>query len=197
MAIVTVDGKVYKAGDADGAFLDPEYFQGLHADAGARQTRRGHLEARRPRAVRLGLQFHRPARARARHSAQSLHQCRRDRDHRSGLGRPHAARKRSARSSASSATLPTRKTSSSIHEVARSEAATGYRNFALANFMRSFGKLDHPVEHVLGVYFHQCALAMSCVQLAKAGLFLAASRQQSADADIPSSRRSGRGASMR
>ncbi|MEK1928921.1 MAG: glutaminase [Pararhizobium sp.] len=61
------------------------------------------------------------------------------------------------------------------HEVARSEAATGYRNVALANFMRAFGKLDHPVEHVLGVYFHQCALAMSCVQLAKAGLFLAAS----------------------
>ncbi|WP_075288973.1 glutaminase [Pararhizobium arenae] len=61
------------------------------------------------------------------------------------------------------------------NEVARSEAATGYRNFALANFMRSFGKLDHPVEHVLGVYFHQCALAMSCRQLAKAGLFLAAS----------------------
>ncbi len=60
-------------------------------------------------------------------------------------------------------------------DVAKSEAATGYRNFALANFMRSFGKLDHPVEHVLGVYFHQCALAMSCVQLAKAGLFLAAS----------------------
>jgi glutaminase len=46
-------------------------------------------------------------------------------------------------------------------DVAKSEAATGYRNFALANFMRSFGKLDHPVEHVLGVYFHQCALAMS------------------------------------
>ncbi|MDQ0320489.1 glutaminase [Pararhizobium capsulatum DSM 1112] len=59
-------------------------------------------------------------------------------------------------------------------EVARSEAATGYRNFALANFMRSFGKLDHPVEHVLGVYFHQCALSLSCRQLAKAGLFLAA-----------------------
>lgn len=60
-------------------------------------------------------------------------------------------------------------------DVAKSESATGYRNFALANFMRSFGKLDHPVEHVLGVYFHQCALAMSCIQLAKAGLFLAAS----------------------
>jgi glutaminase len=58
-------------------------------------------------------------------------------------------------------------------EVARSETATGYRNFALANFMKSFGKLVHPVDHVLGVYFHQCALAMSCTQLASAGLFLA------------------------
>ncbi|KKX31569.1 glutaminase [Rhizobium sp. LC145] len=58
--------------------------------------------------------------------------------------------------------------------VAKSEQATGYRNFALANFMRSFGKLDHPVEHVLGVYFHHCALAMTCTQLARSGLFLAA-----------------------
>ena len=32
--------------------------------------------------------------------------------------------------------------------VARSEQATGYRNFALANFMRSFGVLSHPVDHV-------------------------------------------------
>src|SRR3546814_12058929 len=39
--------------------------------------------------------------------------------------------------------------------------------------MRSFGKLDHPVEHVLGLYFHHCALAMTCTQLAHAGLFLA------------------------
>jgi glutaminase len=59
-------------------------------------------------------------------------------------------------------------------EVAKSEQATGYRNFALANFMASFGKLDHPVEHVLGVYFHHCALAMTCTQLAHSGLFLAA-----------------------
>jgi len=60
-------------------------------------------------------------------------------------------------------------------DVAKSEQATGFRNFALANFMRSFGKLTHPVEHVLGVYFHHCALAMTCTQLAKSGLFLAAS----------------------
>jgi len=58
--------------------------------------------------------------------------------------------------------------------VARSETQTGFRNFALANFMRAYGNIHHPVEHVLGVYFHQCALSMSCQQLAKAGLYLAA-----------------------
>ncbi|HEX8049808.1 glutaminase [Rhizobium sp.] len=59
-------------------------------------------------------------------------------------------------------------------KVARSETQTGFRNFALANFMRAYGNIDHPVEHVLGVYFHQCAVSMSCQQLAKAGLYLAA-----------------------
>ena len=57
--------------------------------------------------------------------------------------------------------------------VARSETEHGYRNRALANFMRAFGNLKHPVDLVLGVYFHQCAIAMDCCQLAKSGLFLA------------------------
>jgi glutaminase len=58
-------------------------------------------------------------------------------------------------------------------DVARSEAETGFRNASLANFIRAFGNIDSPVEDVLGVYFHQCALSMSCRQLARAGLFLA------------------------
>jgi len=58
--------------------------------------------------------------------------------------------------------------------VARSEVQTGFRNFALANFMRAYRNIESPVENVLGVYFHQCALAMSCSQLSKAGLYLAA-----------------------
>ncbi|MCC0036056.1 MAG: glutaminase [Hoeflea sp.] len=57
--------------------------------------------------------------------------------------------------------------------VARSETAHGDRNASLAHFMRSFGSIVHPVDHVLGVYFHQCAIAMTCRQLARAGLFLA------------------------
>ncbi len=56
--------------------------------------------------------------------------------------------------------------------VARAEEETGFRNLALANYMRAFGNLRRPVEQVLGVYFHHCALAMSCRQLARAGRYL-------------------------
>ena len=57
--------------------------------------------------------------------------------------------------------------------VARSESETGFRNAALANYMRAFDNIKHPVEEVLGVYVHHCAIAMSCRQLARSGLFLA------------------------
>lgn len=57
--------------------------------------------------------------------------------------------------------------------VAASEQRTGFRNRALANYMKSFGVLDNPVDYTLGVYFHHCAVAMSCRQLAMAGRFLA------------------------
>ena len=62
-------------------------------------------------------------------------------------------------------------------DVARSEHDTGFRNFALAQFMRSFNVITHPAEEVLGVYFHQCAIAMNCAQLARSALFLAAKGQ--------------------
>lgn len=57
--------------------------------------------------------------------------------------------------------------------VAASERATGFRNIALANYMRAFGNLKHAPELTLGVYFHLCAIEMSCLQLARAGRFLA------------------------
>jgi glutaminase len=57
--------------------------------------------------------------------------------------------------------------------VAASEQRTGFRNAALANYMKSFGVIQHAVEHTLGVYFHHCAISMSCRQLAMAGRFLA------------------------
>ncbi len=57
--------------------------------------------------------------------------------------------------------------------VAASEKRTGFRNAALAHYMKSFGVIENPVDNVLGVYFHHCAIAMSCRQLAMAGRFLA------------------------
>ncbi|MCJ8156938.1 glutaminase [Sphingomonas sp. LaA6.9] len=59
-------------------------------------------------------------------------------------------------------------------EVAGSEARTGFRNLALANYMKAFGNLRNAVDDVLNVYFNQCALAMSCRQLAMAGRYLSA-----------------------
>lgn len=58
-------------------------------------------------------------------------------------------------------------------EVAASEAAHGHRNAALAHFMASCDNLENPVEVVLDHYFRQCALRMSCADLALAGRFLA------------------------
>lgn len=57
--------------------------------------------------------------------------------------------------------------------VAASEKRSGFRNSALANYMKSFGVIENPVDYTLGVYFHHCAIAMSCRQLAMAGRFLA------------------------
>jgi glutaminase len=57
--------------------------------------------------------------------------------------------------------------------VAASEKRTGFRNTALANYMKSFGVLANPVDFTLGVYFHHCAIAMSCRQLAMAARYLA------------------------
>lgn len=58
-------------------------------------------------------------------------------------------------------------------EVARSELDTAHRNASLAHFMKSFNNLEHEVERVLDFYCHQCAIAMSCQQLARSLLFLA------------------------
>lgn len=57
-------------------------------------------------------------------------------------------------------------------KVAISELATGNRNASLAHFMASFGRIEHDIDKVLGAYYHQCSISMSCEQLAKSGLFL-------------------------
>ncbi len=57
--------------------------------------------------------------------------------------------------------------------IAQSERETGFTNTALVNFLKSHGNIISPIEQVLDVYFHQCAIMMSCRELAKSFLFLA------------------------
>ncbi len=57
--------------------------------------------------------------------------------------------------------------------VARSEEVAGHRNAALAHLLASHDNLECEVDVVLEQYRNQCALAMSCRELASAGLFLA------------------------
>jgi len=57
--------------------------------------------------------------------------------------------------------------------VANSELAHAHRNRAMAHFIASFGNLQMPPETVIDAYCRQCAIEMSCVELATAALFLA------------------------
>ncbi|MBO0592575.1 glutaminase [Cellulophaga sp. E16_2] len=52
-------------------------------------------------------------------------------------------------------------------EVATSEKETGFRNYAAANLLKSYGNLHNDVDTVLDFYFHQCSLALNCKQLTK------------------------------
>ncbi|WP_275775830.1 glutaminase [Paenarthrobacter sp. Y-19] len=57
--------------------------------------------------------------------------------------------------------------------VASSELANSHRNASLAHFLASCGNLENPVDDVLDSYAKQCALAMTCEDLALATRFLA------------------------
>lgn len=52
--------------------------------------------------------------------------------------------------------------------VAKSENEWGDRNRALAYFIKDFGNINNAVDEVLDLYFHQCSLSMSCLDLVRA-----------------------------
>ena len=58
--------------------------------------------------------------------------------------------------------------------VAASELLTAHKNRAIANLMRGYGTITHDVETVVAAYCRQCAVTISCRQLARAALPLAA-----------------------
>lgn len=63
---------------------------------------------------------------------------------------------------------------------AAGELAGSSRNLALAHFLKDFANLTQPAAVVVENYVRQCSIMMTCVQLARAGLFLAKDGQGSA-----------------
>lgn len=57
--------------------------------------------------------------------------------------------------------------------VAKSEKEKGDRNRAISYFLKTYNNLKCDVDAVLDVYFHQCSIAMSCLDLARSFLPLA------------------------
>ncbi|MBP2832144.1 glutaminase [Aquimarina sp. U1-2] len=53
-------------------------------------------------------------------------------------------------------------------EVFESEKKCSYRNAALLHLMKSFGNITNDIEEVLDFYIYQCAIEMSCKELATA-----------------------------
>src|SRR3546814_10684987 len=51
--------------------------------------------------------------------------------------------------------------------VARSDRESGYRNMAMANFIKSYGNLENDADAVLDLYCLPCSLRMDCVGLAR------------------------------
>lgn len=57
--------------------------------------------------------------------------------------------------------------------VARSERELGYRNAALINMMKASGNIYNDINRVLDLYYRQCAIEMSCAELANTFLLYA------------------------
>lgn len=59
------------------------------------------------------------------------------------------------------------------YDVYISESTTGFRNRALANFMRSAEIIEGDVEEILDLYFKQCSIEVSALDIAMMGAVLA------------------------
>ena len=57
--------------------------------------------------------------------------------------------------------------------ITNSEKSVGYRNFALCNFLKSYGNIHNEVDEVIDFYFNLCSIEMNCTELSRTGLYLA------------------------
>ena len=57
--------------------------------------------------------------------------------------------------------------------IAQSEKATGFRNYALANFMKAHNNIKNNIDDVMNFYFTICSLELSCKDLCNAFILFA------------------------
>lgn len=59
------------------------------------------------------------------------------------------------------------------HDVYQSELKTGHRNRSMAYFLKDFGNIEGDVDETLEVYFKQCSIEVTTIDLAYIGALLA------------------------
>lgn len=59
------------------------------------------------------------------------------------------------------------------HKIAESEKATGFRNYALANFMKAHHNIKNNIDDVMNFYFTICSLELSCKDTCNAFILFA------------------------
>lgn len=57
--------------------------------------------------------------------------------------------------------------------ISQSEKATGFRNYALANFMKAHHNIKNDIDEVMNFYFTICSLELSCCDLCNAFILFA------------------------
>ena len=78
-------------------------------------------------------------------------------------------------------------------EVAKSDDEAGSLNRAMLNISKHFGNVRNPVDKIMSAYVRQCAIELSCRQLARVGRFLMLDGADSAaNRDLEAARRSRR-----
>jgi glutaminase len=60
-------------------------------------------------------------------------------------------------------------------KIAKSEKVHGYRNYALANFMKAYGNIHNNINDLMDFYFCICSLELSCEDLANSFIVFAKS----------------------
>ena len=171
IAVADADGRVWGAGDCDEAFSIQSISKVFMLALALEQVGPALWDkvGREPLGTRV--QLDRPARARAGPAAQPADQSGRDGGHRppdreGGAGAAIADLLGLLRAQARDDGI--RSTRRSPHRKPRPGAQP---QPGLVH--EEFRVLANEVETVVGAYFRQCAVAMSCRQLARAGLFLA------------------------